>query len=64
MGETSDLGEASLVVGGDAEAGDAGGREAGAVGELLHSTDLGHGKPLFLLLFGKRRQDLHIVLLL
>ena len=59
-----DLGEASLVVGGDPKAGDAGGRDAGAVGELLHADDLRHGQPRLLLLFGKGRHDLHFLLLL
>lgn len=64
LGVMFDLGKAFLVVGGDAKARDAGGRQAGAVCKLLYTTDLGHGPSLLLFFFGRRRQDLHIMLLL
>ena len=62
--QSSYPGEESFLAGVDPEARDGGGGEAGAVGGLLHATDLGHGPLLLVLLLGGGRHDVHVMLLL
>lgn len=56
-----------LLIGLDAEAGDAAAGERGPVGDLLNPTDLCHQLLLLLLLLlsrlGRRGWDLHLILL-
>lgn len=58
------LGQEPLLAGIDPKARDGGGCKAGAVGGLLHATDLGHGPLLLVLLLGGGRHDVHVMLLL
>lgn len=59
------LGQQPLLVRADPEAGDGGGREAGAVRELPDTTDLRHGTfpPLLLLVLVLGWGDLNLLLL-
>lgn len=56
--------EETLLAGVDPEARDGGRGQAGAVGCLLHATDLGHGPLLLVLFLGGGRHDVHVMLLL